>query len=321
MKDGSVTPLKPKITVLGSFVVDLMARAPHLPGAGETVKGSTFKLGPGGKGSNQGVAAHRTGSQVTMITKIGSDAFADVARKSFEDEGMDCAYIYQDKDRSTGAALIMVDEITSQNIILVTLGACNHITDSEVEQARGVIETANIFLTQLETNLDAVEKAVDIAYRAGVRVVLNPAPVQRVPQDLLRKVDVFVPNEVEAAILSGARIKSLEDVRRAADNFLGQGVSNVIITLGEKGAYVANPQRQAHLLPVYVDVVDTTGAGDAFCGALATALAEGKDLFVAAEFAMAAAALSVTKIGTAPAMPDREAVETLLSEFKAREVN
>lgn len=300
---------KAKVTVLGSFVVDLMGRAPHLPAAGETVKGSTFKLGPGGKGSNQGVAAHRAGAEVTMITKVGCDPFADVAWKSFQGEEMDCAYIYRDEGRSTGAALIMVDEVTSQNIILVTLGACEHITGAELENARGVIESADIFLTQFETNMDAVEKAVDIAHRAGVPVILNPAPVQPVPEGLLRKVDVFVPNEVEAATLSGVAIRSPEDARRAAAVFLEQGAKNVIITLGDKGAFVANHAQQAHIPPVAVDVVDTTGAGDAFCGALSAALAEGMELIAAARFASAAAALSVTKVGTAPAMPYRDEVE------------
>lgn len=303
---------KAKVTVLGSFVVDLMGRAPHLPTAGETVKGSTFKLGPGGKGSNQGVAAHRAGAEVTMITKVGCDPFADVAWKSFQGEGMDCAYIYRDEERSTGAALIMVDEVTSQNIILVTLGACENITAAELENARRAIESADIFLTQFETNMDAVVKAVDIAHRAGVPVILNPAPVQPVPEGLLPKVDVFVPNEVEAASLSGVAIRSPEDARRAADEFLKQGAKNVIITLGDKGAFVANHAQQVHIPPFAVDVVDTTGAGDAFSGALATALAEGMDIIAAARFASAAAALSVTKVGTAPAMPYRDEVEECL---------
>lgn len=303
---------KAKVTVLGSFVVDLMGRAPHLPTAGETVKGSTFKLGPGGKGSNQGVAAHRAGAEVTMITKVGQDEFADVAWKSFKGEGMDCAYIYQDPEAATGAALIMVDEVTSQNIILVTLGACERITEAELMHARRAIETAYVFLTQFETNMDAVEKAVDIAYQAGVPVVLNPAPVQPVPGGLLKKVAVFVPNELEAAILSGVEIQSLEGAQRAAAVFLELGAANVIITLGEKGAFVANHERQVHIPPVAVDVVDTTGAGDAFSGALATALAEGMGIIPAAEFAAAAAALSVTKVGTAPAMPYRDEVEKTL---------
>lgn len=304
---------KAKVTVLGSFVVDLMGRAPHLPQTGETVKGSIFKMGPGGKGSNQGVSAHRVGAEVAMITKIGNDAFASLAWASFKGEGMDCTYIYQDQEAATGAALIMVDEATSQNIILVTLGACEKITHSELENARFAIENADIFLTQFETNMDAVEKAIDIAYRAGVPVILNPAPVQPLPSGLLSKVDFFVPNEVEAAILSGVEIHSLEDVQRASAVFLDKGTPNVIITLGEKGVFVANHKQQIHISPVEVNVVDTTGAGDAFCGALATALAEGLEITKATEFANAAAALSVTKVGTAPAMPYRHEVEKIMN--------
>jgi ribokinase len=189
-----------RITVMGSFVVDLTGRAPHLPVTGETVKGSSFKLGPGGKGSNQGVAAQRAGSDVTMITKLGKDTFGKVAMDNFIQENMDTKFVFEDERYETGAALIMVDENTSENKILVLSGACEHITGENLETARASIENADVFLTQLETNMDAIEKAIDIAYSKGVRIVLNPAPVQRVSDELLKKIDIIIPNEVEASI-------------------------------------------------------------------------------------------------------------------------
>lgn len=304
---------KVKITVMGSFVVDLMGRAPHLPVKGETVKGTAFKIGPGGKGSNQGVAAQRAGAEVNMITKIGKDDFATLALKSFQQEGMDTSYIFQDDNSPTGAALILVDENTSENEILVTLGACGFITDENIEKARGVIENSKVFLTQLETNLDAVEKAVDIAHKKGVMVILNPAPVQTIQEDLFKKVDLLTPNEVEASILSGVEINTVEDASRAAKILMSKGAKSVIITLGSKGSLVVTDDKEKFIESIKVDAVDTTGAGDAYNGGLATALAEGKDIFEAAEFANIVGALSVTKIGTAPAMPYRDEIEKFLN--------
>lgn len=301
-----------KITVMGSFVVDLMARAPHLPVKGETVKGTTFKMGPGGKGSNQGVAAKRAGADVTMITKLGKDDFADIALKSFKNEGMDTNLIFQDENEPTGAALIMVDENTSENEIVVTLGACNHITDEDIEKAKESIKNSNVFLTQLETNVDAVEKAVDIAYKSGVKVILNPAPVQPISDELLKKVYILSPNEVEASILSGVKVDSVETAEKAAKVLMSRGCENVIVTLGNKGALVVTKEKTEFIKALKVDTVDTTGAGDAYNGGLATALAEGKDIFEAAKFANAVGALSVTKIGTAPAMPYRKEIEEFI---------
>lgn len=300
------------ITVMGSFVVDLMARTPHLPVKGETVKGSTFKIGPGGKGSNQGVAAKRAGANVVMISKIGMDEFGDIAIKSFEKEGIDTKYIFKDDTNPTGAALIMVDENTSENEIVVTLGACNNITSSDIESVRESIEDSKVFLTQLETNVDAVEKAVDIAYKSDVKVILNPAPVQEIPDEIMKKVYILTPNEVEASILSGIQVNDVEDAKKAAKVLMDKGAKNVIITLGSKGALVVTEEKTEFIESIKVNAVDTTGAGDAYNGGLVTALAEEKNIFEAAKFANAVAALSVTKIGTAPAMPYREEIDNLL---------
>lgn len=305
---------KAKITVMGSFIVDLMARAPHLPEHGETVKGSHFQIGPGGKGSNQGVAASRSGAAVTMITKIGTDPFAQIALESFRREGMDMHYVMQDECYPTGTALIMVDENTSENKIVVTIGACEHITPEEIESAREQIENSRVFLTQLETNLDAVENAVKIAHARGIKVILNPAPAppQPLSDDLLAKVDIITPNETEASILSGVKVTDMDDAKKAARVLKAKGIGHVIITMGNKGALVLTDSMEYVIDPIKVNVVDTTGAGDAFNGGLATALAEGLDVVQAVRFANATGALSVTKLGTAPAMPYRDEIEKLL---------
>ena len=292
----------------------LTARTPHLPIPGETVKGSLFKMGPGGKGSNQGVAAQRAGAEVTMITKVGKDTFGKIALDNFKKENIDTKYIFEDENYETGAALIMVDENSYENKILVVLGASEHITDKDIENVRNSLESAEIFLTQLETNVDAVEKAIEIAYEKGVKVVLNPAPVQPISDELLKKIEVITPNETEASILTGVMINGSEDVRKAADIFLQKGVKNVIITLGSKGVYARTKEKETFIPAIKVEAVDTTGAGDAFNGGFVTALAEGKDFFEAVKFGNITGALSVTKIGTAPAMPYRQEIESYIED-------
>lgn len=305
---------QPKITVMGSFVVDLTSKTPHLPIPGETVKGTFFKMGPGGKGSNQAVAASRVGVEVNMITKLGQDEFGDMAWKNFIKEGICTDYIYKDKKHTTGTALIMVDENTSENMILVVPGACQHITKEEVRRAKDKIIESDILLTQLETNIEAIDEVIHIAHEANVLTILNPAPVQTLDDNLLKKIDIITPNEVEASILTGIQIKDIEDVKRAVDVFKQKGVKNVIITLGKKGVYVST-QDNEELIPSYlVEVVDTTGAGDAFNGGLAYALANGQNIWEAAAFGNAVAALAVTKFGTAPAMPYKDEVEKFMNQ-------
>lgn len=302
-----------KITVFGSFVVDLMGRTPHLPVPGETVKGSMFKMGAGGKGFNQGVAAHKAGADVTMVTKLGRDTFGNVALDAMKELNMNADRILFSEDTETGAALIMVDEKTSQNEIVVILGACNTITDEEVESLTDVIQESEYLLTQLETNVSSVEKVIDIAYKNGVKVILNTAPVQPISDEILSKVELITPNEVEAEILTGICIDSEENADKAADWFFEKGVKNVLITLGGRGVYIATKEKRG-IIPAYrVEAVDTTGAGDAFNGGLVAALAEGKDLWEAAVFANALAAVAVQRLGTTPAMPTREEIEDFLA--------
>jgi ribokinase len=298
---------------MGSFVVDLMARAPHLPQTGETVKGDGFLVGPGGKGSNQGVAAFKAGADVDMITKIGKDQFGQIALDSFRGAGMNTDYVMLDDELGTGAALIMVDENTGDNKILVAPGACSNLTADDIESAREAIETSAVLLTQLETNLDAVERAIAIAAAKDVKIILNPAPARTVPDSLLALVDILTPNEVEASIISGVNVSTPEDASAAAANLMARGVKSVIITMGSQGL-LAKTEKEERFIPCFkVDAVDATGAGDAFSGALACAIAEGKGFFEAAEFANVTAALSVTRIGTAPAMPERSEIDLAIA--------
>ena len=305
-----------RITVFGSFALDLASRADHLPGPAETVVGSAFAMGPGGKGSNQGVAAHRAGADVSMVTKVGDDVFGKIALDFYRSEGMNTDLVFIDKEKETGTALIMVDETTGQNQILMVPGACGNINDEDIERAAPFIRSSCILLTQLEINLDANWKAIDIAHSAGVKVVLNTAPARKVDDDILAKVDVLTPNEVEASVLAGVEIRTMDDARRAADVLQRKGVGEIVITMGAQGAYARSGGCERIIPRLSVNVVDTTGAGDAFNGALVTALAEGCDLFAAAEFANVAGALSVTKKGTAQAMPLRSEIDAFRSQAR-----
>ncbi|MBR0407616.1 MAG: ribokinase [Clostridia bacterium] len=304
--------MKQKVTVFGSFVVDLMARTPHLPAPGETVKGSFFKQGAGGKGFNQGIAAHKTGGDVAMITKLGRDSMANIATDAMDDVGMPKDYLFYNDEVATGIALIMVDENTSQNEIVIVSGACATITDADIKKVEERIKESAYLLLQLEVNQDANEKVARLAKENGVRVIVNTAPYQPVTDDFLKGCYLVTPNEVEAEELTGVHVDSLESADRAARVFLDKGVENVLITLGSRGVYVYS-NGKSEIVPAYkVNAIDTTGAGDAFNGGLLTALAEGKTLGEAARFANAVAALSVQRIGTTPAMPTRDEVENFL---------
>lgn len=303
-----------KVTVFGSFVVDLMGRTPHLPVPGETVKGSMFKMGPGGKGFNQGVAAHKAGADVTMVTKLGKDSFANVALDAMKELNMKQEHVFVTEEAETGCALILVDENTSQNEIVVLLGACNTITDEEVDSLTDVLKDSEYLLTQLETNVSAVDRVIDIAYKNNVKVILNTAPVQPIEDEILKKIYLITPNEVEAEILTGIPVDSKENADKAADWFFEKGVENVLITLGGRGVYIATKEKREIIPAYHVEAIDTTGAGDAFNGGLVAALAEGKDLWEAAGFANALAAVAVQRLGTTPAMPTREEIEQFIKD-------
>jgi len=302
------------IVVFGSFVVDLTSRSTGLPVPGQTILGSSFKLGPGGKGSNQAVAAHRAGADVTLVTKVGKDVFGKVALDFYNGEGMNVDYILQNEEKETGVALILVDEVSAQNEIVIVSGACATITNEDIEKCRPLIEGAEYLLLQHEINFDAQYKVIDIAHKAGVKIVLNPAPACEVPEEALKKIYCVTPNETEAQVLTGVEVKTLEDAQKAARVFLDKGVKNVVITMGSMGAFATDGEKSELVPRLSVNAVDTTGAGDAFNGGFLMALSEGKDLFTALRYGNATGALSVTKLGTAPAMPTREEIDAMVKE-------
>lgn len=306
-----------KVMVLGSFVVDLMARTPHLPIPGETVRGSIFKQGAGGKGFNQGIAARKAGANVTMVTKLGRDAFGEVALQAMREVGLSEEHLFYSDEVATGIALISVDEGTCQNEIVIVPGACSTITDEDLLSVAEQIKESAYLLLQLEINQDANEKAAAIAKAHGVRVIVNTAPYQPISDAFLNGAWLVTPNEIEAKELTGIAIVDQESADRAAEVFFAKGVQNVLITLGGNGVYI-NTAGTSEIIPAFrVDAVDTTGAGDAFNGGLLTALSEGKSLHDAAVFANAVGALSVQRIGTTPSMPTRSEIEAFLAERKA----
>lgn len=306
--------MKQKVTVFGSFVVDLMARTPHLPAPAETVKGSFFRQGAGGKGFNQGIAAHKAGGNVVMITKLGTDSMGRVATDAMDEVGLSKDYLFYNDDVATGIALILVDENTGQNEIVIVPGACSTITDEDIAKVADEIKSSAYLLVQLEVNQDANEKVVRMAKEAGVKVIINTAPYQPMTDEFLRGAYLVTPNEVEAEDITGVAVNDLESGDKAAKVFFDKGVQNVLITLGSRGVYVATKER-SEIIPCFkVNAVDTTGAGDAFNGGFLTALAEGKELREAARFAQALAALSVQRLGTTSAMPTREEIDTFLAE-------
>nr|WP_263324776.1 ribokinase [Neobacillus sp. Marseille-Q6967] len=306
-----------KIVVVGSYVVDLMSRTPHLPKPGETVLGGPFQMGPGGKGGNQATAAARCGSEVTFVTKLGEDVFGREALRHFERESINTKYIKVDKKLATGAALITVDD-QGENSIVVALGACGTIIEEEVLEAEEQVKEADVVLLQLETSIDAVVITVELAAKHGVPVILNPAPYQAFPREILHNVSYITPNETEAYELTGVKVKDQASAFTAAKKLYEMGVGTVIITMGKQGAYVYTGGEQGKLVSGFkVDAVDTTGAGDAFNGGFAHALSIGRTIDQAIHFANAVAALSVTKIGTAPAMPYKHEVEAFLQNSGA----
>ncbi len=303
-----------KIVCLGSFVVDLTCRVEHLPLPGESIVTDYFKMGPGGKGSNQAIAAKRAGADILLMTKIGNDILSEVAVRAYKEEGFDDKFILVDKEHSTGIALINVDKNTSQNSIAVAPGACEHITDSDIELLTPEIEACDIFLTQLEVNVDAIEKCIDIAHKNNKIIVFNTAPIRPISNETVAKATIITPNEIEAALLTDIEVVDLESAKKAAHVFFDRGIQNVIITLGKKGSYVNDQKVESFVEPIDVKTVDTTGAGDAFTGGLVTALSEGSDLHQSVKFATATASLSTTKFGTAPSMPYRKEIDELMKK-------
>lgn len=295
------------IVVLGSLNMDLVVRSPRLPAAGETILGGPFMTFPGGKGANQAVAIARLGAPVAMIGRVGADAFGEELLKAATQDGVDTRAITRDAQTPTGVALITVDA-AGQNSIVVASGANMNVHPADIEKHAGLIQNAALLVMQLECPLETVQAAARLAHASGVKVVLNPAPAQALPGELLACVDLLVPNQSELLLLVGSELP----LPVAAHQLITLGVPHVLVTLGGEGAYLASQEGEAYLPTYPVTPVDTVAAGDAFVGALAVALAEGRPLEQAVRWGNAAGAVAVTRHGAHPSLPTRSEVLAML---------
>jgi len=304
---------KPIISVVGSLNMDLVARSSHIPQPGETIIGGELYMLPGGKGANQAVATARLGVKTAMIGKVGQDAFATPLLKNLAAVNINYTFVAQDSNSATGVALIVVDD-AGENSIVVTPGANHQLSPANVAEAETVIANSKVLLLQLEIPLKSVIKAAQLAKAHNVTVLLNPAPAQTLPSELLQLVDILIPNETETEILTGLPVNNLKEAKAAALKLCEQGVATVILTLGARGALLLDEKQTVTVSPFSITPVDTTAAGDAFVGGFAVALAEGHTLADAVRWGNAAGALAATKLGAQPSLPTRQALLDLLQE-------
>lgn len=295
---------KRNILVIGSSNTDMTVKTRELPRPGETVLGGVFTMGAGGKGANQAVAARRLGGDVKFICKVGRDIFGDNSIAHYEKEGLDTGGIIR-SELPSGVALISVDE-KAENCIVVASGANADVTEADIEASKEAIENCGILLLQLEIPVPAVLKAAKMAHEAGAMVVLNPAPACPLPDELFKYIDLFIPNETELSTFSGLPVSEAESAAKAAALMQGKGVGKLIVTMGSKGSLICGGGPEVFVPARKVKAVDTTAAGDTFCGALCVALSEGKTLEEAAAFATAASALTVQKMGAQDSIPFRK---------------
>ncbi len=303
-----------KIVGPGSLNVDITGFAPHLPIGGETTKGTTLRFSPGGKGSNQMTAAHRAGAEALLIGRRGADFIGSMLDKHYITEGMSQRHIVAAPDDETGSALIEIDERDAQNRIIVIPAANEHVTAEAVYKAEADFADCDAVLTQLETTTEAVVAAKELAQKYSKPFILNTAPFVPLPTSLFDGIDYVTPNESEAEQFTGIKVESLEDCRAAAKAFFEMGVKNVIITLGVRGAYFTDGKREITVPSIKMKAVETTGAGDAFNGGFATAIAEGADVETALQFTTCTAAISVTRLGAAQSMPHRDEILALMEK-------
>jgi ribokinase len=302
-----------RIAVVGSSNMDLIAKTTRLPRPGETVIGATFYATPGGKGANQAVAVTRLGLSSCLLARVGGDSYGRQLIAKLKDQGVDTSHVIRDEGAPSGVAIIVVDR-EAENMVVVASGANGHLSPEDVSLAGEMIARSEALLVQLEVPLPAVRQAVEVASRSGCKIVLNPAPAQRLPLELVRLADVLTPNAREAEAITGHDTRTLHGAKAAARETISLGAKACVVTLGAEGAIVATSNEVSHLSCYHVKVVDTTGAGDAFSGALAVGLVEGRSLLESADFASAAAALAATRIGAQSSLPRREEVERLMAQ-------
>ena len=293
-----------KIVVVGSSNMDMVVKTDHIPVPGETVLSGSFFMNPGGKGANQAVAVARLGGEVLFVSKMGNDVFGKQFSQLFNDEGIDTRYILSDEDLPSGVALITVDK-AGENSIVVASGANANLQTSDMDGALVQIASAGILLVQLEIPMTTVNYVVKFASANGVKVIVNPAPANILSEDVLQCIYILTPNKTEASMISGVEVTDLKSAKKAAEVICKMGAKNVVVTMGPLGAVICKNGQCSEVKARKVDTVDTTAAGDVFNGALAVAVAEGKDLEDAVDFACEAAAISVTRLGAQSSIPYR----------------
>jgi len=299
-----------KIVVVGSCNTDMVIKADRLPVPGETILGGTFFMNPGGKGANQAVAASRMGAQVTFISKTGNDVFGKQSVMLYNSENINTDYVFSDPGLPSGVALITVDAY-GENCIVVASGANASLSPADINKAIREIESADVVLMQLEIPIETVEYVAEIANKKGIKVILNPAPARSLSDELLKCLYIIIPNKSEAEILSGIKVTDYETARQAADIISARGVENVIITLGPQGALIKEGPDYHHVEAYKVESVDTTAAGDSFCGSFCVGLVEGRSIPDSVILAAKAAALTVTRMGAQSSIPFRSELSSL----------
>lgn len=303
----------PKICVVGASNIDLVSYAPRLPKIGETLPGSRFQMGFGGKGANQAVMAALLGASVTMVTKVGNDIFGKDYLNHYQQLQFDTRFVFMTDAAATGVAPIWVDEGSGNNAIIVVTGANDLLSAADVEAAHEAIVEAQVVLCQWECSLEASLAALRIAKAAGVMTIFNPAPARAaLPAEAYQLSDIFCPNETETELLTGQPVATLEQATAAARVLVERGARQVILTLGERGSLLVTAAETSHIPTTAVQAIDTTGAGDAFCGSLAYFLAAGQPIRRAMASANAVAAASVQQRGTQTSFPQRATLPAAL---------
>jgi ribokinase len=308
--------MPPTITVVGSFAVGLTIRTPNVPVIGETLRGSDFNMGPGGKGSNQAVAAVRLGANSSLVAILGEDKLAEIATDLYAVEGVNTEYVLKTADQPTGVGFIVLNA-QGENFIILDMGANNLMDAGYVDQAEQQIAASQVVMTVLEIPVPAAARALELGKKHGAMTILNPAPAAALPESIFQYVDYLTPNESELRILLGLAPDDPASTHELAGRLRALGVRNVIVTMGSSGALILNGEGSQHIPSIPVDVVDTTGAGDAFNAGLAVALAQGRTLRAAVQFGCCAGALACTKLGVIPALAQQDAVERLYQTYFA----
>ncbi len=305
-----------QIVVVGACMIDLISYVPRFPQMGETLHGTEFRMGYGGKGANQAIMAAKLGSKVVMVSKVGDESFGAGTLENFKKNGVSIDFVYKSKEEFSGVAPIFVTP-KGENSIVIVSGSNNKLTAMEIEKASNEIKQSSYLICQLEIEVELSLIALRLAKKLGVSTILNPAPARSsLPEEIYRLTDIFCPNESEAELLTGKKINSMTDIEEMAKQFVTAGAKSVIITLGENGCYVLSNGIGKHVPANKVSVVDSTGAGDAFVGALAYFLDLGIDIFESSKRASAVATISVQGKGTQSSFPERDQLPSELLRSK-----